>query len=287
MIRKTILMAGFMFPMAVEGVTKEPTTSTDPTAKKLTALLTKSTSFPSLCDCALDFPYENCDRNCEWLCEKEADLTDGKRHPRKCVKNSRGVKEPIFADTVDFLSLKSALREIEKKAAKKSSLTMKPEHSKCTVVDRLDVNVKPSEFKEGSCPEKYIRTHTFQHKISSSLKCSHPDYMDDVYQTASQYVKALLRKPSKSALSKPLKDMTPKEKLWHECPESCSFYITYDVTTVRKSCDNILDVKIQCGHLTKRFLGHYKIQANQVTDMMCRNFKKDKLVLKKAEKTAQ
>ena len=263
MIQKTVLMAGLFLPFVVHGFV-EP----DP--------------LPSLCDCTLDSSHRDCDKNCEWLCNTGVALKDGTDSlNKKCMKNSKEVRKPLFDDTVGLLSLKGTLKKIEKKASNKEAPTVKPECPGCTVVERLDVNVNPAKFKKGSCPEEYIKTHTFHKKISLSQGCSELDYMESLYKKTSQYVQSILKEPSQSDLDKPLEQMTPGERLWHECPESCSFYITYDVTTVREFCENFLNVRVHCNHQKKGFLGKYSVKAQQVTYMVCKSFKNDKLVLKR------
>ena len=269
MIRKTLLLVGLIFPFFSEGALREDKP------------LGSSASFPSLCDCTLDSSHEDCDRNCEWLCNTGAALKEGTDSlNKKCMKTAQRVRKSLFDDTVGLLSLKGTLKDIERKAAEKKPPAV-PGCPNCTMVERLDVNVNPAKFKEGSCPEQYLKTHSFQRKVSLPSGCSDPNYMGSLYKRTSQYVQSLLAEPSKSALKKPLKDMTPGERLWHECPEECSFYITYDVTTVRGFCDHFLNIRVHCGHQKKGFLGKYSVQVNQVTDMMCKGFQNDKLVLKR------
>ena len=240
--------------------------------------------FPSLCDCTLNSSHKDCDRNCEWICNTGAALKEGTDSlNEKCIKTSKSVKKPLFDDTVGLLSLKSTLKKIEEKAARKKAPAMQKECPGCTMVERLDVNVNPAKFKKGSCPERYIKTHSFRRKVSLSKGgCSKPDYMSGLYEQTSKYVQSLLEEPSGYALGKRLEDMTPGERLWHECPEKCSFYITYDVTTIREFCDNLLNIRIHCGHQKKGFLGKYKITVHQVTDMVCKDYQNDKLVLRRA-----
>ena len=262
MIQKTVLMAGLLLPFVAQGFVQP-----DP--------------LPSLCDCTLDSSHKDCDKNCVWLCQTGAALKEGTDNlNKKCMKTSKRIKKPLFDSKVGLLSLKGTLKKIERKAAEKKAPAVKPGCPGCTIVERLDVNVNPAEFKKGSCPEKYIKTHSFQRKISLPRGCSESDYMGSLYKKTSQYIRSLLKEPSKSDLDKPLEDMTPGERLWYECPEQCSFYITYDVTTIREFCENLLNVKVQCNH-QKKFFGEYNVQAHQVTDMVCKSFKNDKLVLKK------
>ena len=263
MIYKVIFMAGLILPFFAEGIVKpEP--------------------LPSLCDCTLDSSHEECDRNCEWLCNTGVALKEGTDSLNsRCMKTAKRVREPLFDDTVGLLSLKGTLKDIERKAAQKEAPAVKPGCPNCTMVERLDVNVNPEKFKKGSCPEQYLKTHSFQRKVSLPSGCSDSNYMANLYKRTSQYVQSILAEPSKAALNKPLKDMTPGERLWHECPEQCSFYITYDVTTVREFCDHFLNVRVHCGHQKKGFLGKYSVKVNQVTDMMCKGFQNDKLVLRR------
>ena len=262
MIYKAIFMAGLILPFFAEGIVKpEP--------------------LPSLCDCTLDSSHEECDRNCEWLCNTGVALKEGTDNLNsRCMKTAPRMREPLFDDTVGLLSLKGTLKEIERKAAQKKAPDV-PGCPNCTMVERLDVNVNPAKFKKGSCPEQYLKTHSFQRKVSLPSGCSDSNYMASLYKRTSQYVQSILAEPSKAALNKPLKDMTPGEKLWHECPEQCSFYITYDVTTIREFCDHFLNVRVHCGHQKRGFLGKYSVKVNQVTDMMCKGFQNDKLVLRR------
>ena len=232
--------------------------------------LSQDVKSPLNCDCSETVVNTNCG-DCGKICEMRRPFNEAlKIVNKRCEERGKKLKTEIYDGTVGLLELKGVLGDLQKTAAKKGSPDLKEDCAACAKEERLDVNVNPHKFKENSCPDKYIKTHSFQEKISLKEKgqCSDSGYMEKVYQATSKYVQSLLSEPAD--LTKSPKDMNPVEKMWHECPSECSFYITYSVMTVRELCDNFLDVKIHCSHRRAGlFGGKYNVKVNHITEVKC------------------
>ena len=253
---------------------------------------------PPLCEC--DLPAgADCDRNCEWICDMGVSLKEGTdKINEKCRKTAKAYvrKKPLVADTVNISNLKETLGKLQEEALKGTAGSpVDKKCPNCATVQYLDVDIRPSQYKKDSCPQRYIKTHNYQKKISFPGQggCDRANYKKELYKRAQDYVKSLTKKPffvypAKSWEEMSLQErnqMSAAEKLWLQCPSGCSFYINYSVTTVRKFCHNILNLQIHCDHQKAGgiFSTKYDVKANEVTDVVCKGFENDKLVMRKLE----
>lgn len=263
---KAIFIIGFIFQYSAESIVRP------------------STESPSICDCTVP---ENCNRDCKFLCGVGIGLEEGTNGVnRKCME-SGGKITPLFNDTVRDVSIPGILEEISSGAAKVRPPAPDPKCPNCLVLERMSADIQPHESKEGSCPEKYLKTYRFQEKISLPGGCSNSNYKEQLYEKALEYVRSFEKAPSDEDLKKPWAQMNPVERVWSQCPDECSFYTTYDNTIVPQFCENIVSVNIRCDHLKAGGLFggfvKYNVQIDKVTEKYCKEYQNDKLVLVRTE----
>lgn len=221
----------------------------------------------TMCNCEEIEKTKKCeDPKCIPICEISTAIeAAGKVAAKKCMEKgidgkSFSIKKTIITKLEDFLH--KSEEEI-KKAEEKHKKILKEHCPECALHPQTNVSFVPIIKKE-TCEKKHLKTH--DHKVRAVLNLTHSkkctkQHITQINHDFQGYVEGILRK-NKKPFSK---------KIYKECPDGCSFDVTYIVTTNEEKCLGDLELKVACTHQTKKswFVPVYDISLNYEGNVKC------------------
>ena len=166
-------------------------------------------------------------------------------------------KEELSATSISALTKQTKEKiELIQSASKKQVAKNCPG---CELNPEISARFKVNPPKK-NCPQQYLKTHSYKSSKKIGLQnglCRE----DQIFSYSQKYMKDIIS--GDSEISK---------KLWKDCPDPCSFDVSYSVRIDEKLCQGDVDVRIDCTHrVEKSFFGvpEYDVSIKYTGRLKC------------------
>ena len=163
--------------------------------------------------------------------------------------------------------LEGFLKESKDKIAKietEQKKALKENCPQCYLLSKISSQFKPKQA-EKNCDEKHLQTYLYSHREHLKLKeneTCEKKKKNQIFKHLQHYVKNIIFDNNNNELSK---------KLYADCPNPCSFDISYTLQIDENNCSGDLDLKVTCTHRVKRsfFVPVYDMSITYKGDLQC------------------
>ena len=201
----------------------------------------------SICDCERIKRELKCDNpDCIKICNLESFFNQiNLQLNKQCLKseeiNKKFKKKKISAMHLESFSQK-VIEHIKKLEADEKQ-TLEKNCPDCGLVSKISADIDPILPKK-TCPQQYLKVHSYSQAKKLSLKnerdCGETE-KKKLIEAFTDYSEEIIR--GKTEASK---------KLWNECPDGCSFDISYVIQINEEDCSGNINLNIACTHRVKK-----------------------------------
>ena len=184
----------------------------------------------------------------------------------QCLKD--GAQNTIFVlKKAKITQFEAFLKESKNKIAEietKHKKALRKNCPHCYLLSKISSRFKPKQA-EKNCDEKYLQTYLYSHREHLKLKedetCGKKK-RNQIFKHLKRYVKNIIYNSNNNELSK---------KLYADCPNLCSFDISYTLQIDENNCSGDLDLKVACTHKVKTrfFVPVYDISITYKGGLQC------------------
>ena len=201
----------------------------------------------STCNCKEIIETKKCDNpNCLKICAVLYPLSNLQSQMAELCLGEGNQSLSLKKQNISALDIASITSEIKQKFLKIEKIgkkNLEKNCPQCKLMPEMSAHFKVEPPKK-NCPDRYLKTHHYK-KDKTKNKDKGVCKKTEIFKYFENYVQNLVNGKKEDS-----------RKLWADCPDPCSFEVSYSVKIDEENCRGDVDVKIDCTHrVEKSFFG--------------------------------